>query len=170
MRMTHELSGSAATGRWVVPADRVGDEDVDVLSLAGLPVPAGGAWLWVTAAEARRGGELTALALPASRPVACGGDVLVQAAPRPGEEDGLTMRVWAVVAGSLVRVAAWDPACLACWPEVIRDPVVFAIGAMEELERHGADVGPRRQVGVLAAAASLPTAFPSLAVQGSPAG
>jgi hypothetical protein len=37
---------------------------VDVLYLAGQRPPAEGAWLWVTTAEARRGGEFTALFLP----------------------------------------------------------------------------------------------------------
>ena len=66
------------------------DEDVDVLALAGRQRPAGGAWLWVTAAEARRGGEFTAVFLPRRRPVACGGDVLVRIAPR--EDTGLPRR------------------------------------------------------------------------------
>ena len=47
--MTAVPSGSSPV--WAIPGDDVGDEEVDVLSLAGQPVPDGGAWLWVTAAE-----------------------------------------------------------------------------------------------------------------------
>jgi hypothetical protein len=146
----------------------VGDERADVLSLAGQPVPAGGAWLWVTAAEARRGGEFTALLLPRHQPTACGGDVLVHAAPAGEPGSGTTaakVQVWAVVAGSLVRVAAWDPAGPDLWPEVVRETVAFAMSALTELEQHGADVSARQQVDVTAAAGSVPAGFPSLPTQ-----
>ena len=73
-------AGPDAPG-WDIPADDVADEDVDVLSLAGQRPPAGGAWLWVTVADARRGGEFTALFLPRTRPRANGGDVLLRIAP-----------------------------------------------------------------------------------------
>jgi hypothetical protein len=138
---------------------------VDVLSLAGRPVPAGGAWLWVTAAEARRGGEFTALFLPRHRPAACGGDVLVHVSPAGEPGDGTPaarVQVWAVVAGSLVRVAGWDPAGPDLWPETARETVIFAMGALTELEQHGADVSARQQVDVVAAARSVPSGFPSL--------
>ena len=72
------------------------------------------------------------------------------------------------MAGSLVRVAAWNMASPLSWPEVIRDAVVFAEGALRELQDHGADIGTREEVGVLAAAGSVPTAFPSLPVQVTP--
>jgi hypothetical protein len=149
----------------VIPDDDVGAEDVDMLSMAGQPVPPEGAWLWATGIEARRGGELTALVLPRNRPVAGGGDVLAWIGPRPGATGPgpvAQAQVWAVMAGSLVRVAAWDLASPASWPEVIRDAVAFAMGALTELEQHGADVGDHEQVDVLAAARSVPTAFPSL--------
>ena len=87
------------------------DEDVDVLALPGRQPPAGGAWLRVTAAEARRGGEFTAVFLPRRRPVACGGDMLVRIAPREDTEPATAVagvQVWAVAAGSLVRVAGWS--------------------------------------------------------------
>ena len=169
--MTEMPSGSGSRPGWVIPDDDVGNEDVDVLSLAGQPVPDGGAWLWVTAAEAGRGGDFTALVLPRNRPVATGGDVLVRVAPRPGEEAGmLAVQVWAVMAGSLARVAAWERAGAGSWPEVVRDAVVFAAGALRELQDHCADVGLRDEVDVLAAAGSVPTAFPSLPVRVSPAG
>jgi hypothetical protein len=141
-------SGSAGSPGWVIPDDEMGDEDVDVLSLAGQPVPAKGAWLWGTAAEARRGGELTALVLPRSRPTASGGDVLVQIGPHAGAGSPGPVsqaQVWAVMAGSLVRVAAWSLASPGSWPEVIRDAVVFADGALRELRDHGADVGTARR-------------------------
>ena len=99
-------TGPAAAGRetpgWDIPADDVADEDVDVLSLAGQRPPAGGAWLWVTVAEARRGGEFTALFLPRTRPRANGGDVLLRIAPAParpkstgsGRRRGCRCRLW----------------------------------------------------------------------------
>ena len=154
---------------WAIPDGDVADEDTDVLALAGRQPPAGGAWLWVTAAEARRGGEFTALFLPRRRPVACGGDVLVRVAPREhvagdtGPAPAVAgVEVWAVAAGSLLRVAGWDPVSLDLWPEIVRSPVVFALGALRELQDHGADAGSRDQVDLIAAAGSVPTAFPAL--------
>ena len=166
--MTALPSGSGGSPAWGIPDDGVGDENVDVLSLAGQPAPAGGAWLWVTAAEARRGGEFTALFLPAHRPAACGGDVLVHVAPAGEPGSGTTaarVQVWGVVAGCLIRVAGWDPAGPDVWPEVIRGTVTFAMGALTELEQHGADVSARQRVDVIAAAGSVPAGFPSLPTQ-----
>ena len=115
--MTEMPSGSDSGPGWVLPDDDVGNEDVDVLSLAGQSVPVQGASLWVTTAEARRGGELTALVLPGNRHMVSAGDVLVQVAPRPGEEPGMLMvQVWAVMAGSVVRVAPGT------WPARIPGP------------------------------------------------
>jgi hypothetical protein len=157
---------------WAIPDGDVADEDVDVLALPGRQPPAGGAWLWVTAAEARRGGEFTALFLPRRRPVACGGEVLVRIAPRErGTEDTGSatavagVQVCAVAAGSLVRVAGWDLDSLDLWPEIVRSPVVFALGALRELQDHGADVGPRDEVDLVAAAGSVTAPFPGLPVQ-----
>ena len=171
--MTAVPSGSAPV--WVIPADDAGDEDVDVLSLAGRQPPAGGCWLWVTAAEPRRGGEFTALALPGNRPLASGGDVLVHLAPSPGWETAggtpvADVQVWAVVAGSLLLVAGWHATSLSQWPENVRIPVVFAQGVLRELQDHGADTGSREQVDVIAAAGSVPAAFPALPVRVSAAG
>ena len=166
--MTAVPSGSGRSPGWEIPDEGVGTEGVDVLSLAGRPVPAGGAWLWVTAAEARRGGEFTALFLPRHRPAACGRDVLVHVSPagEPGDGTPAAMvQVWAVVAGSLVRVAGWDPAGPDLWPETARETVIFAMGALTELEQHGADVSARQQVDVVAAAGSVPSGFPSLPTQ-----
>ena len=163
--MTAVPSGSGSSPGWEIPDEGVGAENVDVLALAGQPVPAGSAWLWVTAAEPRRGGEFTALFLPRQHPAACGGDVLVHVshAREPGGgTPAAGVQVWAVVAGSLVRVAAWDPAGPDLWPETARETVIFAMGALTELEQHGADVSARQQVDVIAAAGSGPAGFPSL--------
>ena len=91
---------------WAIPDSDVADEDTNVLALTGRQPPAGGAWLWVTTAEARRGGEFTALFLPRRRPAACGGDVLVRIVPREpvaGDTAPATAvagaEVWAVVGG-----------------------------------------------------------------------
>jgi len=153
---------------WAIPDSDVADEDTNVLALAGQQPPAGGAWLWVTTAEARRGGEFTALFLPRRRPLACGGDVLVRIAPREHTapaEAAAGAEVWAVAAGSLVRVAGWDAVSVDQWPEIVRIPVVFALGALRELQDHGADVGPRDEVDLIAAAGSVPTPFPALPAQ-----
>jgi hypothetical protein len=142
----------------------VGDEEVDVLSLAGQPVPDGGAWLRVTAAEPQPGGELAGLFLPRYRPVACGGDVLVHLRPASTLDGGTAaarVQVWAVAARSLVRVASWDPASLDAWPELVRDPAVFAMGALTALEEHGADLSDREQVDVITATGAR-EGFPSL--------
>ena len=42
---------------------------------------------------------------------------------------------------------------------------MFALGALRELEDHGADVGPREEVDLVAAAGSVPTPFPGLPAQ-----
>jgi hypothetical protein len=164
--MTAVPSGSGGSPGWEIPDEGVGTENVDVLALAGQPVPAGGAWLWVTAAEGRRGGEFTALFLPRQDPAAFGGDVLVHVSPA-GEQGETAARVavWAVVAGSLVCVADWDPAGPDLWPETVRGTVAFAMGALTELQEHGADVAARQKVDVIAAAGSVPSGFPSLPTQ-----
>ena len=143
--MTAVPSGSGGSPGWEIPDEGVGDEGVDVLSLAGQPVPAGGAWLWVTAAEPRRGGSSPPCSCRGSTPAACGGDVLVHVSPAGEPGDGTPaarVQVWAVVAGSLVRVAAWDPAGPDLWPETVRETVIFAMGA---LTRTGAARRGRRR-------------------------
>ncbi len=160
--MTAVPSGSAPV--WVIPADDAGDEKVDVLSLAGQPVSDGGAWLWVTSAKSQPGGELAGLLLPGNHPTAFGGDVLVHVRPADGLDGGASaarVQVWAVAAGSLVRVAAWDPAGLDAWPELVRDPAVFAMSALTALEEHGADLADREQVDVITATGAR-AGFPSL--------
>jgi hypothetical protein len=160
MKMTAVPSGS--TPVWVTPADGAGNEKVDVLTLAGQPAPDGGAWLRVTSADSQPGGELAGWFL-GNRPVACGGDVLVHLRPASTPDGGTAARVqvWAVAAGSLLRVASWDPAGLDAWPELVRDPVVFAMGALTALEEHGADLSDREQVDVITATGAR-AGFPSL--------
>ena len=172
MMTTPDGAGPVAAGPetpgWDIPADDVADEDVDVLSLAGQRPPAGGAWLWVTVADARRGGEFTALFLPRTRPRANGGDVLLRIAPGTSQAEerwpgpAARVQVRAVVAGSLVHVAGWDHLSLDLWPEAVRATAAFAMGALKELQEHGADVGARDQVDVEAAAEPAPAGFPGL--------
>ena len=166
--MTAPDSTGPETPGWDIPADDVADEDVDVLSLAGQRPPAGGTWLWVTIADARRGGEFTALFLPRTRPRANGGDVLLRIAPGTSQAQerwavpAMRVQVRAVVAGSLIPVADWDHLGLGLWPEAVRAAVAFAMGALKELQEHGADVGARDQVDVETAAEQAPTGFPGL--------
>ena len=161
--------------------DDVADEDVDVLSLAGQRPPAGGAWLWVTTAEARRGGEFTALFLPrvttrghaagtscsTSHPAGSGTTTASLTSPRRRNRRACgsgrmtaAVRVLAAVAGSLIHVASWDHLSLDQWPEQVRATVAFAMGALRELQEHGADVGARGQVEVEPAAQSVAHGFP----------
>lgn len=169
--MTAVPSGGAPV--WAIPADDVADEQVDMLSLAGQPVPDSGAWLWVTAAESQPGGELTGLFLAGNRPLADGGDVLVHVRPA-GQPDAAAaaarVQVWAVAGGSLVRVAGWDAAGLDAWPEIVRDPAAFAMAALTELEQHGADICAPGRVEVIPAAQAGSAGFPVLPVRVNAAG
>ena len=140
-----------------------------MLYLAGQRPPEEGAWLWITTADARRGGEFTALFLPRTRPRASGGDVLLHVAPGRGEGNveqwpvpSARVRVWAVAAGSLILMAGWDRLDLDGWPERVRATAVFAVGVLRELQEHGADVRARDQVEVEAAAESAAAGFPGL--------
>ncbi len=169
MTVTPDDAAPAAPG-FAIPDEDVPDEDVDVLSLAGQRPPAEGAWLQVTTAEGRRGGEFTALFQPRNRPRASGGDVLLHIAPGTSLADEQwplpAMRVMAVAAGSVIHVAAWDHLTLEEWPEIVRPAVAFAIGALKELQEHGADVGASRhlsgQVEVEFAAGAAVGGFPAL--------
>ncbi len=168
MTATSGATGPDAPG-WEIPADDVSDEEVDVLCLAGQRPPTEGAWLWVTTADGRRGGEFTALFLPRTRPLASGGDVLLHIAPGRARGDveqwpvpTARVRVWAVAAGSLILVAGWDRLDLGGWPERVRATAVFTLGVLKELQEHGADVRARDQVEVEAAAESAAAGFPGL--------
>ena len=72
------------------------------------------------------------------------------------------MQVWAVAAGSLVRVAGWDPAGADAWPELVRDPVVFAIGALTATGGPRRRRRPPREVDVDRGSRLVPTGFPAL--------
>jgi len=76
MTVTPDAAGPDGAG-WEIPAEDAPDEEVDALYLAGQRPPEEGAWLWVTTADAGRGGEFTALFLPRTRPRASGGDILL---------------------------------------------------------------------------------------------
>ena len=86
----------------------------------------------------------------------------------PDTEPGPTarVRVAAVVAGSVIHVAGWDHLSLEEWPETARPTVTFAMGALKELQEHGADVGAHRHpsgpVEVESAAEAAVTGFPAL--------
>jgi hypothetical protein len=140
------------------------DDDVDVLRMARQRPPEGGAWLLVTAADAAAGGTLTAQILPGGRPQAFGGDVVAHLTPATGTAQqpppAVSVSVWAVMAGRLVPVAAWDNHDLGGWPEQIRPAVVFTMSMLTELEEHGADVGARDRVDLNAAARDATPGFP----------
>ena len=67
-----------------------------------------------------------------------------------------------MVAGSLIHVAGWDRLGLDLWPEAVRATAAFAMGALKELQEHGADVGARDQVDVETAAKPAVAGFPRL--------
>ena len=132
------------------PDDPDGDDDVDVLYLAGQHPAATGEWLLITAADGLPGAEFTARILPAAGRRAHGGDVLVHLAPEPatGHRDPPEVRVgtWAAIDGLLIPVAAWDRQDPDGWPERIRATVAFAMSVLTELEEHGADLGPSQEI------------------------
>ena len=76
----------------------------------------------------------------------------------------MRVRVRAVVAGSLVLVASRDHLAAGDWPETVRTTAVFAMGALKELQEHGADVGVRHQVDLQTAAEKATAGFPGLPV------
>ena len=85
----------------------------------------------------------------------------------------MRVRVMAVVAGSVIHVAAWDHLTLEEWPEIVRPAVAFAMGALKELQEHGADVGAHRhtsgRVEVDSAAEAAVAGFPALPASVRPA-
>jgi Restriction Enzyme Adenine Methylase Associated len=120
------------------PATAAGCEPgIDVLALAG-QLPSGPAWLWVTEAGPQPGATFTAC-LPGPGPRAFGGDVLIRlaaGASGPGVPAAVSAGVWAVAAGHLVLVAAWDQAGPGDWPEQVRPAVTFVMGALTALGEH----------------------------------
>jgi hypothetical protein len=81
------------------------------------------------------------------------------------------VRVAAVVAGSVIHVAGWDQLSLEEWPEIARPTVTFVMGALKELQEHGADVGAHRSgpVEVESATEAAVTGFPALQASVRPA-
>ncbi|SRR6266536_268775 len=160
MITAHEPAGVAADG----PGPQPVDDDVNVLLLAGQRPPESGAWLLVTAADGTHGGTFTAQILPGERPQAFGGDVVVHLAPAAGTATepppAVSVAVWAVLAGRLVPVAAWDGHGLDGWPERIRPAVLFTMGVLTELEEHGADLGARDRVDLDTAARDATLGIP----------
>ena len=151
-------AGPDAPG-WDIPADDVADEDVDVLSLAGQRPPAEGAWLWVTVAGARRGGEFTALFLPRTRPRANGGDVLLRIAPGTSQAEehwpgpAARVQVQAVVASCVAGigpaasastglVGTPEPAIpFSSWSVQVFAPTVLVVVGIEISMSQSASVG-----------------------------
>jgi hypothetical protein len=115
------------------------------------------------------GGEFTAHVLDRSAPSAFGGDVVVRLAPddpAAGQPPpAARVQVYVVLGGRLIPAAAWPGHDLDGWPERIRPTVAFAMGMLTELEEHGADLGARVDLGLVAseATAGLPLhiTFPS---------
>jgi hypothetical protein len=146
------------------PDDADRDGDVDVLCLAGQrPAAPAGEWLLITAVTGMPGAEFTARVLPAGGRHAHGGDVLVHLAAEPGGHlEPLTVRagVWAVIAGYLIPVAAWDRQEAEGWPEKIRNTVTFVMSVLTELEEHGAELAAGRQVDLDDAAATATAGIP----------
>ena len=79
----------------------------------------------------------------------------------------------AVVAGSVIHVAGWDHLSLEEWPRDRPPAVAFAMGALKELQEHGADVGAHRHpsgpVEVESAAGAAVPGFPALPASVRPA-
>ena len=151
---------------WAIPDGDVADEDVDVLALAGRQPPAGGAWLQVTAAEARRGGEFTALFLPRRRPMACGGDVLVRIAPR--ERHGQRPRRWPGCRCTRSRPGRWSASRAGTWTALTcgrRSSAARSCSRSARCANSRTTVPTsvrREQVDLVAAAGSVPAPFPGL--------
>jgi hypothetical protein len=162
--------GQQGPGRDPVPAAPLAgvlsEDDVDVLYLAGQRLPAAGAWLLAATAEARTGGEFTAVMLPQDRPQAGGGDVLIHLSPAPAVpgQPGMTarVRVLAVAARSVVLAGCWDRLGLEDWPEQVRATAAFTLGVLAELRDHGADLGTSERVDL--AVAPAVAGFPGLPV------
>jgi hypothetical protein len=141
-----------------------GQEEVDVLYLAGQRLPAAGAWLLATGVDGEPGGEFTAQVLPQAVPSAFGGDVVVRLVPddpAAGQPPpAARVQVCAVLGGRLIPVAAWPGQDLDGWPERIRPTVAFTMGVLTELEEHDADLGARQRVDLTRAAGQATAGVP----------
>jgi hypothetical protein len=136
--------------------------------------PGEGQWLLVTEAGGLPGSVFSAYVLPPGGGHGRGWDVLIRLARSARtalEPETVSVSVWAVIAGRLVPVAAWDRLDAEGWPEPgssgpgltaawhhdamrIRQTAAFAMGIVTELEAHGADLRPRSPVDLDAAAAT----------------
>ena len=131
-----------------IPEDADGEEDVNVLTLAGQIPSEDGEWLLVTSLDGQPGAEFLARHLRQDELHAHGSDVLIRLLPharRPGLPDVRT-QVWVVLGGCLILAGNWERQDLGRWPEQIRPTVAFAIGMITELEENGADLGARHRV------------------------
>jgi hypothetical protein len=147
------------------PAGDVPAEEVDVRYLAGQRLPADGAWLWITTAEAELEGAFTAVFVPTPGPDPHGGDVLLHVCPAATSHEQAVpdaqVQIVAVVAEALILVARWERLDLDLWPEQVRATAAFTRGALGELRDHGADLGGSVQVAPQAASPMV-AGFPSL--------
>jgi len=94
--------------------------------------------------------------------------VLLHVAPGTGPEADtvISVAVWAVAAGVLVPVAAWDLPDDGGWPERVRATVMFAMSAITGLGEH-VDLGECDAVDLDAAAGVAVPGLPrSLALDG----
>jgi hypothetical protein len=154
-----------------IPVDA--DEDVNVLTLAGMIPSEDGEWLLITSLAAEPGGEFLARHLGRDELCAHGSDVLVRLVPEGGTPGRPQIRaqVWVVLGGRLILAGSWERQDFDWWPEQIRAGVAFAMGMITELEEHGADLGARYQVRLDdpdAATVGVPLGITSSAAQGQP--
>jgi len=155
-----------------IPDD--GDEDINVLTLAGKIPSKDGEWLLITSLDGQPGGEFLARQLGGDELCARGSDVLVRLVPEGGtpRRPQIRAQVWVVLGGRLILAGSWERQDFSWWPEQIRAGVVFAMGMITELEEHGADLGARHRVRLDdpdAATAGVPLGITSgPAAQGQP--
>jgi hypothetical protein len=157
------VSDDAAAGRGAVPAGAEPPED-DVVMLAGDQLLPEGVWLLVAGVEAAPGGVFTGVRLPAEKPRASGGDVVLRLAAGPGRLPSLPdghVQVYAVMAGTLVLVGEWGIACAGDWSEVVRVTAAFTMGVLADLEERGADLRPHEAVDLETAVATAAVGLPA---------
>ena len=131
-----------------IPDDADGEEDVNVLTLAGQIPSQDGEWLLITSLDGQPGAEFLARHLRRDELHAHGSDVLIRLLPdagRPGLPQ-ICAQVWVVLGGRQILAGNWDQQDLGRWPEQIRPAVAFAMGMVTELEENGADLGARHRV------------------------
>jgi len=160
--------GPAGTAPDVPEAADSGTGDQVDMRSPGWQRPAAATWLVVTEIDGPAGEVFTARTVPGPQPRAFGGDVLLHVAPGTGPEADavISVAVWAVAAGVLVPVAAWDLPDDGGWPERVRATVMFAMSAMTDLGEH-VDLGECDAVDLDAAAGTAVPGLPrSLAPDG----